>query len=105
MFFIFHIIFFLYHITFFIFLPYYVFDEYSLVLILNRMMKKLKSIMKKLFGGKSRAGMADNLFQGCSSATSRQAEMMKYIDPSLVGRGICFQRDEVILLFSYHFVI
>jgi hypothetical protein len=45
-----------------IFLSYYVFYEYSLVFILNRMSKKLKSVMKKLFGGKSRAGMADTLF-------------------------------------------
>jgi hypothetical protein len=71
MFFIFHIIFLLYPIMFFIFLPYYVFYEYSLVLVLNRMLKKLKSVTKKLFGGKSRAGMADTLFQGCSTANSR----------------------------------
>jgi hypothetical protein len=31
--------------------------------------------------------------------------MMKVKDLSLVGWGICFQRDEVILLFSYHFSI
>jgi hypothetical protein len=48
---------------FFIFLSYYVFDEYSLVLILNKMLKKLKSVTKKLFGGKSRAGMVDILFR------------------------------------------
>jgi hypothetical protein len=47
----------LYPITFFIF------DEYSLVLVLNRMLKRLKSVMKKLFGGKSRAGTADTLFR------------------------------------------
>jgi hypothetical protein len=41
---------------FFIFLSYYDFDEYSLVFVLNRMSKRLKSVMKKLFGGKSRAG-------------------------------------------------
>jgi hypothetical protein len=40
----------------------YVFYEYSLGLVLNRMSKRLKSVMKKLFGGKSRAGMADTLF-------------------------------------------
>jgi hypothetical protein len=62
MFFIFHIIFLLYPITFFIFLSYYVFDEYSLVLILNRMSKKLKSVKKKLFEGKSRARTAGTLF-------------------------------------------
>jgi hypothetical protein len=105
MFFIFHIIFLLYPITFFIFLSYYVFDEYSLILVLNRMSKNLKSITKRLFGGKSRAGTADTLFQGCSTATSRRAEIMNHIDPSLVGRTVCFQRDEVILLFSYHFAI
>jgi hypothetical protein len=107
MFFILHIMFFIFHITFFLY-PitfYYVFDEYSLVLVLNRISKKLKSVMKKLFGVKSRAGTADTLFQDCSTATSRRAEMMKHMDPSLVGRGVCFQRDEVIFLFSYHFAI
>jgi hypothetical protein len=49
MFFIFHITFILYPITFFIFLSYYVFDEYSLVFVLNRMSKELKSATKKLF--------------------------------------------------------
>jgi hypothetical protein len=61
----------LYPITFFIFLSYYVFDEYSLVLVLNRMSKRLKSVTKKLFGGKSRARTVDTLFQGCSTASSR----------------------------------
>jgi hypothetical protein len=65
----------------------------------------LKSVTKKLFGGKSRARTTGTLFQGCSTANSRRVEMMKHIDPSLVGQGICFQRDEVILLFLYHFVI
>jgi hypothetical protein len=73
------------------------------VLVLNKMSKMLKSVTKKQFGGKSRVGTADNLFQGCSFVTSRRAEMMKHIDSSLVGRGICFHREEVILLFSYHF--
>jgi hypothetical protein len=62
-FFIFHITFMLYHITFFIFLSYYVFDEYSLVLVLNRMSKRLKSVTKKLYEGKSRARMTDTLFR------------------------------------------
>jgi hypothetical protein len=62
MFFIFHIIFMLYPIMFFIFLSYYDFDEYSLVFVLNRMLKRMRSVTKKLFGGKSRAGMADTLF-------------------------------------------
>jgi hypothetical protein len=104
-FFIFHIIFLLYHIAFFIFLSYHVFDEYSLVLVLNNMSKKLKSAVKKLFGGKSWAGMVDTLFHDPSTTTSQWAEIMKHIDPSLVGRTVCFQRDEAILLFSYHFAI
>jgi hypothetical protein len=54
-----------------LYILYYVLDEYSLVLLLNRMSKKLKSVMKKLFTGKSRAGMTDTIFQGCSTATSR----------------------------------
>jgi hypothetical protein len=62
MFFIFHITFMLYPIMLFIFLSYYDFDEYSLVLVLNRMSKRLKSVTKKLYGGKSRTGMADTLF-------------------------------------------
>jgi hypothetical protein len=37
-------------------------DEYSLVLVLKRMSKKLNSVTKKLFGGKTRAGTADTLF-------------------------------------------
>jgi hypothetical protein len=63
MFFIFPIIFLLYPIAFFIFLSYYVFDEYSFVLVLNRMLKKLKSVMKKLFRGKSRAGTTNTFFR------------------------------------------
>jgi hypothetical protein len=54
--------FFIFYIMLFIFLSYYVFDEYSLVLVLNRMSKKLKSFTKKLFGGKSRTGMTDTIF-------------------------------------------
>jgi hypothetical protein len=60
----------LYPITFFIFLSYYDFDEYSLMFVLNRMSKRLKSVMKKLFRGKSSAGRADTLFQGCSTAST-----------------------------------
>jgi hypothetical protein len=63
MFFIFHIAFMLYPIAFFIFLSYYVFDDYSLVLVLNRMSKRLKSVMKKIFGRKSRVGTVDTLFR------------------------------------------
>jgi hypothetical protein len=70
MLFIFHITFMLYPITFFIFLSYFVFDEYSHGLVLNRTSKRLKSVTKKLFGGKNRAGTTGNLFQGCSTASS-----------------------------------
>jgi hypothetical protein len=52
-------------------ISYYIFYEYSLVLVLNRMSKKLKNITKKLFGGKSKAGTADTLFKGSSSGSSR----------------------------------
>jgi hypothetical protein len=82
-----------------------IFNEFSLVLVLNMMSKKLKSVTKKLFRGKSRVGTADTHFQGCSTANSRRAEMIKHIDPSLVGREIRFQKDKVILLFLYHFAI
>jgi hypothetical protein len=71
MFFIFHIAFMLYPITFFIFLLYYVFYDYSLVLVLNRMSKRLKSVMKKLFKRKSMAGTVNTVFQGCSTGSSR----------------------------------
>jgi hypothetical protein len=60
------------------------------VLVLNWMLKKLKSVTTKLFRGKSRVGMADTLFQGCSTATSRRAEIMRHIDPTLVGQIVCF---------------
>jgi hypothetical protein len=60
------------------------------VLVLNWMLKKLKSVTKKLFRGKSRVGMANTLFQGCSTTTSRRAEIMRHIDPTLVGQIVCF---------------
>jgi hypothetical protein len=68
---IFYIMFFIFHIMF----------------LMNRMSKRLKSVMKKLFGGKSssKALSMDTLFQGCSTASRRRAEMMRHIDPSLVG--------------------
>jgi hypothetical protein len=55
---------FLYILYYVLYISYYVFDEYSLVLVLNRMSKRLKSVMKKLFGGKSsrRALSMDTLF-------------------------------------------
>jgi hypothetical protein len=68
-----------------LYISYYVLDEYSLMLVLNRMSKKLKSVTKKLLGGKSRVRTAETLFQGCSSATSSQEEIMRHIDPVFVG--------------------
>jgi hypothetical protein len=74
------------------------------VLVLNRMSKRLKSVTKKLIGGKSsRALPTDTLFQGCSTAGTRRAEMMRHMDPSLVGSSTRSQRDEVTFSFSYHF--
>jgi hypothetical protein len=88
--------FFIFHIMFF--------DEYSLVLVLNRMSKRLKSVTKKLFGGKSSmALLMDTLFQGCSTAGRRREEMMRHMDPSLVGSSTRSQRDEVTFSFLYHF--
>jgi hypothetical protein len=104
-----NILYILYYVTYILYyvlyILYYVFDEYSLVLVLNRMSKRLKSVTKKLFGGKnsSRALSTDTLFQGCSTASRRRAEMMRHIDPSLVGSWTHSQRDEVTFSFSYHF--
>jgi hypothetical protein len=53
------------------------------------MSKKLKSVTKKLFEGKSRAETADTLFQDCSTTSSWRVEMMKHLNPSLVGPTIC----------------
>jgi hypothetical protein len=74
-----------------LYISYYVLDEYSLVLVLNMMLKKLKSVMKKLFGGKSRARMAVTLFQGCSTLTSRRAEILRHIDPTLWVKQSAFR--------------
>jgi hypothetical protein len=81
---LYYVIYILYYV---LYISHYVFDEYSLVLVLNRMSKRLKSVTKKLFGGKSssRALLTDTLFQGCSTARRRRAEMMRHMDPSLVG--------------------
>jgi hypothetical protein len=104
-----NILYILYYVTYILYyvlyISYYVFDGYSLVFVLNRMSKRLKSVTKKLFGGKSssRALSMDTLFQGCSTAGRRRAEMMRRMDPSLVGSSTCSQRDEVTFLFSYHF--
>jgi hypothetical protein len=53
----------LYPVTFFIFLSYYDFDEYSLVFVLNRMSKRMKSVTKKFFRGKSRTWTMDTFFR------------------------------------------
>jgi hypothetical protein len=104
-----NILYILYYVTYILYyvlyISYYVFDEYSLVLVLNRMSKRLKSVTKKLFGGKSssRALSTDTLFQGCSTTSRHRAEMMRHIDPSLVGSSTCSQRDEITFSFSYHF--
>jgi hypothetical protein len=106
-----NILYILYYVTYILYyvlyISYYVFDEYSLVLVLNRMLKRLKSVTKKLLGGKSssRALSMDTLFQGCSTASRCRAEMMRHIDPSLVGSSTRSQRDEVTFSFSYHFLI
>jgi hypothetical protein len=69
-----NILYILYYVTYILYyvlyISYYVFDEYSLVLVLNRVSKRLKSVTKKLFGGKSssRALSTDTPFQGCSTA-------------------------------------
>jgi hypothetical protein len=68
-----------------LYISYYVLDEYSLVLVLKRMSKKLKSVTKKLFGGKGRAGMVDILFQGHSSATKQTSKDPETHRPDLGG--------------------
>jgi hypothetical protein len=74
------------------------------VLVLNRMLKMLKSVTKKLFGGKSSKVLpTDTLFQGCSTVGTHRVEMMKHLDPSLVCSSTCSQRDEVTFSFSYYF--
>jgi hypothetical protein len=74
------------------------------VLVLNRMSKRLKSVMMKLFGGKSSKALpTDTLFQRCSTAVRRRVEIMRHMDPSLVGSSTHSQRDEVTFSFSYHF--
>jgi hypothetical protein len=78
-----NILYILYYVTYILYyvfyISYFVFDEYSLVLVLNRMSKRLKSVTKKLFGGKSssRALSMDTLFQGCSTTSRHRAEMMR----------------------------
>jgi FixJ family two-component response regulator len=68
------------------------------------MSKRLKSVSKKLFGGKSsRALPMDTLSQGCSTVGTHRAEMMRHMDPSLVGSLTRSQRDKVAFSFSYNF--
>jgi hypothetical protein len=94
----------IYIVYYVLYILYYVFEEYSLVLVLNRMSKRLKSVTKKLFGGKSsRALPMDTCFQGCSTVGTRRAEMVRHMDPSLVGSSTRSQRDKVTFSFSYHF--
>jgi hypothetical protein len=89
-----------------LYILYYVFDEYSLVLVLNRISETLKSVMKKLFGGKSSTALpTDTLSRGCSTTGRRRAEVMRHMDPSLVGSSARSQRDEVTFSFSYLFLI
>jgi hypothetical protein len=55
-----YVIYILYYV---LYISYYIFYEDSLVLVLNRMSKRLKSVMKKLFEGKSsRVLSTDTLF-------------------------------------------
>jgi hypothetical protein len=45
----------------------------------------------------------DTLFQGCSTVGTHRAEMMRHMDPLLVGSSTCSQRDKVTFLFLCHF--
>jgi hypothetical protein len=47
------------------------FDTYSLVLVFNRMSKKLKVVSKKLFGRKGKTELKDTLFRGSTSSSRR----------------------------------
>jgi hypothetical protein len=60
-----YISYYLIHILHYVlYISYYVFDKYSLVLVLNKISKRLKSVTKKLFGGKSsRVLPMDTLFR------------------------------------------
>jgi hypothetical protein len=73
------------------------------VLVLNRMSKRLKSVTKELFRGKSSRSMpTDTLFKVVVLPIDA---MMRHMDLSLVGSSIRSQRDEVTFSFSYHFLI
>jgi hypothetical protein len=75
------------------------------MLVFNKMLKKLKVVTKKLFERKRKVRLKDTLFRGSTLGSSRRDEILKHIDPTLVGRTICYQRFEVTLIFSYHFAI
>jgi hypothetical protein len=75
------------------------------MIVFNRMSKKLKVVSKKLFGRKSKTEPEDTLFRGSTPHSSRRDEILKHIDPTLVGLTVCYQRSEVILTFSYHFAM
>jgi hypothetical protein len=55
------------------------------------MSKKLKVFSKKLFGRKSKMGPEDNLFGGSTSGSIMRDEIMKHIDPTLVGQMISYE--------------
>jgi hypothetical protein len=55
------------------------------------MSKKLKVFSKKLFGRKSKMGPEDNLFRGSTSGSIMRDEIMKHIDPTLVGQMISYE--------------
>jgi hypothetical protein len=96
----------LYILYYVLYISYYVFDEYSLVFVLNRMSKRLKSVTKKLFGGKSSTVLpTDTLFQGCSTVGRHRVEMMRHMYPSLVGSSTRSQRDDVTFYFHTIFLI
>jgi hypothetical protein len=62
------------------------------VLVFNRMSKKLKAVSKKLFRRKSKEGLEDTLFRGSTSGSSRRDEILKHIDPNLVGRMVLLSK-------------
>jgi hypothetical protein len=78
----------LYPITFFIFLSYYDFDEYSLMFVLNRMSKKLKSVAKKLSGEKSSARRRAPFFRVVVLAVhicDRTTSEMEGLSPKIIS--------------------
>jgi hypothetical protein len=84
---------------------YYTLDRYSLVFVFNRMSKTWKVVSKKLFRRKSKAEPGDTLFRGSTLGSSRRDKILVHIDLTLMGRTVCYQSSEVILIFLYHFAI